>query len=305
MQDPDHEQGDLEKPEGTEWRRVGASLADHIDRAVAYGQAVPTELKERLSLLAARAAGLDTAADFYARYLDGSGGINRLTRDQVIALEPFASAETENKERFENWTFVGGKTADSDDGNTNTNIDAHLLRELEDGQRLSFSDHWDQNFNISTFIEERLADGRNVEIWDLAGELLTKDEGLSFSKLLKELLGINLDFTLSFGASTLKSEGEFDAVRTGDVIRIEGVVTHSVDDDYNFNPGRENSDDAEVLEKAGFAKTFTTEAAWQQPVTATVSVEERPGMKSVLRVIDVEWGEPVDVRAPAPDEAQP
>ena len=63
-------------------------------------------------------------------------------------------------------------------------------------------------------------------------------------------------------------------VRTGDVITISGVVTHSLHDDYDhsWQPGAEG---ALALQEFRGAKPFLFATEWRQPVTAVVPVKGR------------------------------
>jgi hypothetical protein len=83
----------------------------------------------------------------------------------------------------------------------------------------------------------------------------------------------------------LQSKGEFTARRQGSAIFIEGVVTHTFADTYDFEPGQPDAEGALTLQRYRGAKPFRTETKWYQRVRATV--QYRSG---VLLNPQVEWG---------------
>jgi hypothetical protein len=93
------------------------------------------------------------------------------------------------------------------------------------------------------------------------------------------------NFALAYGRAKLLSEGEFTARRQESTIFIEGTVTHTFADDYDFHPEQPGAEGALVLQQYGGARPFHTEAKWHQRVRATV--QYRNGRLFHPRV---EWG---------------
>jgi hypothetical protein len=105
----------------------------------------------------------------------------------------------------------------------------------------------------------------------------------------------------AIGRSAVHSEGSFKAVRKGDLIEIEGEVTHRLGvkdldpakpnyyrDPYNFDAGQPGSFPAITLEHAGKAKRFDmVSEPRRQRVTARVRV--RPDGRLELAA-PPEWG---------------
>lgn len=143
------------------------------------------------------------------------------------------------------------------------------VRGIEDGEAVHFEDHWDRDFGDEEYLEKVFLDG---------------------------------DFIRTFGRAKLESKGSFVARRKGDEIVIEGMVVHNFDDPYDFHLGQSGAPGALAMEQYRGAKSYDRKGSWQQGVTARVRVKERRGQRRFL-LLDVEWGEPADVRAPAPDEA--
>lgn len=69
------------------------------------------------------------------------------------------------------------------------------------------------------------------------------------------------------------------------MILIEGTVTNTFADDYDFDPGQPGAEGALTLQEHRGAKPFRSEAQWRQSVRATV--QYRNGR---LLYPQVEWG---------------
>lgn len=137
-------------------------------------------------------------------------------------------------------------------GETIKNPEPRKLKALKDGETLSFSDSWDTDHDSADF--------------------------------LKDIFGRDRNFAYAFGRAKVRSQGDFRARRTGDTIRIEGVVTHGWHDDYDFHDGQPGSRSARVLERNRKAHPFQMGAEWRQGVTATVKIKN-----GRLSTESIEW----------------
>ena len=174
-----------------------------------------------------RKKGLNMAADFLERFLDGTAGIVHISREDARALKPVGDAERINRGRIER-SF------------TDTSQDyGKALKKIQHGPPLTLKkDHWDRKLTIPGLI--------------LRGET---------------------DLALATGRNNVKSEGSYTAWRTGDVIRIEGEVTHTWDDTYDFHKWQPYADGARALQKHRGAKPFDIRSGWKQRLTGTVILD--------------------------------
>ena len=98
----------------------------------------------------------------------------------------------------------------------------------------------------------------------------------------------------------MRSDGNFTASRKGDLIAIEGEVTHRLDsrpeaenergligDPYDFDFPQPGAVEATVLERSGKARPFEMTSERSQPVTAAVRV----GPGGEFTVERVRWGQ--------------
>ena len=165
----------------------------------------------------------------------GRGVITELQgpgRAQARRFKPVLTAEVENRERFETGTFLG-KTQTREDLNWK-------FRNLKDGEAFTKTDHFDYEFDIS----------------DLVYRGLTGDR----------------DFALAFGRNELKSTVIFTARRVGDLIYIEGTVTHAWEHVYGFEPGQPASEFALAAKAHAGAADFRYGATWFQRFGGTVRI---------------------------------
>jgi hypothetical protein len=104
----------------------------------------------------------------------------------------------------------------------------------------------------------------------------------------------------ALGRTGVRSEGGFAARRRGDLITIEGEVTHRLDsrpeaenergligDPYDFDFPQPGSVTAGVLESWGQARPFEVTSERRQPVTARIRI----GPNGQLTVERVRWGQ--------------
>ncbi len=116
----------------------------------------------------------------------------------------------------------------------------NALDDIQDGQTLTLTkDHWDRKLTIPGLI--------------LRGET---------------------DIALATGNSNVKAEGSYTAWRTGDVIHIEGEVTHTWDDKYDFHKWQPYADGARALQKHRGARPFYIRSGWKQRLTGTVILDD-------------------------------
>jgi hypothetical protein len=185
---------------------------------------------------AGEAVGLDQASRYLKHFLDGSGKDIVVPRD-LARKDPFIQkSEIENQRRFENETFLG------ETGNTDLN---DKLRSIKDGQTIDLDDKWHRELSFG-----------NLRQSDYSDEL----------ERLREP-----DRLLAIGSVKFESTIKARATRQGDVVRIEGTVTHSGNDKYDFADNGE-AFGAYELQKSGRGKPFWVHQGWQQRVVGTVNI---------------------------------
>ena len=178
---------------------------------------------------AGRKKGLNMAADFLERFLDGIGGTVHISREDARALKPVGDAEKTNRRRIER-SFTDTR-----------HRYGNALKNIQPGPPLTLTkDHWDRKLTVLG--------------------LILRDEA---------------DIALATGNSNVKAEGSYTAWRTGDVIHIEGEVTHTWDDTYNFHKWQPYADGALALQKHRGAKPFEIRSGWRQRLTGTVILDNR------------------------------
>ena len=176
---------------------------------------------------AGRKRGLNMAADFLERFLDGTAGTVRIPRADARALKPVGDAERINRQRIER-SF------------TDTDHDYWKpLKNIQPGPPLTLTkDHWIRKLTIPGLI--------------LRGET---------------------DIALATGNSHVRSEGSYSAMLYGDVIHIEGEVTHTWNDKYDFHKWQPYADGARALQKHRGARPFDIRSGWKQRLTGTVILD--------------------------------
>ncbi len=178
---------------------------------------------------AGRKKGLNMAAGFLERFLDGTAGTVRIPRADARALKPVGDAEKTNRGRIErSFTDTDHRYGDA-------------LDDIQDGQTLTLTkDHWDRKLTVPGLI--------------LRGET---------------------DLALATGNSNVKSEGSYKATLKGDVIHIEGEVTHTWNDKYDFHKWQPYADGARALQKHRGARPFYIRSGWKQRLTGTIILDHR------------------------------
>ena len=89
------------------------------------------------------------------------------------------------------------------------------------------------------------------------------------------------DFALAYGRTPLNSTGEFSAHFEGELIVIDGVISHSWIDDYDFHRWQPGAEGALTLQQYRGARPFKTRAKWEQPVR--VYIRRKNGKLSLAR----------------------
>lgn len=210
--------------------------AEHLDQ-------IEISLRERAQSW--RTQGRVRAAYLLEKFLDGDDSPVFLSREEAREIEFVRIGEAENNRRFIEDTFTG-KTK-------NPKI-TECLRTLQDGEQCNIKDHYDYERN----------------------KLNSLGLGL-FHYTQEQVPGVEraeeLDEILSFGSHEVKSKIVFTARRTGDVIRIKGVITHSASDNYNFEKGTPGHlVGARRLQEVGRASPYTIESVWYQEVEGQVTI---------------------------------
>jgi len=83
------------------------------------------------------------------------------------------------------------------------------------------------------------------------------------------------DLALATGNSHVRSEGSYTATLKGNVIHIEGEVTHTWNDKYDFHKWQPYADGALALQKHRGAKPFDIRSGWKQRLTGTDILDNR------------------------------
>lgn len=179
------------------------------------------------------------AARFLRNYLEQTEGditlnINDLNKSPVL-LEALAK----NRSLFEKTIIGKGDTSISQKIST-------YITSLPDGGGFEFNDYWD-------------ADIKKDDVLYGLGNILFGRDG---------------DFYNAFGSVKIRSNGNFRLYRVREIIRVEGKVTHSLDDTYDFNSDGLDEyafKDYRLLADKGYAKTFKVHWQMAQPVTGVLT----------------------------------
>ncbi len=95
---------------------------------------------------------------------------------------------------------------------------------------------------------------------------------------------------LSFGNTHIKSCAKINARREGNIIYFDGVVTHTLNDPFDFKKGQPGADDALKLQKHRGAKPFNMKAKWQQKFSGSVNIMNRRLFNPKFKWWDIEMG---------------
>jgi hypothetical protein len=90
----------------------------------------------------------------------------------------------------------------------------------------------------------------------------------------KNLVGGEADFYFAFGQTYVTSKARFEATRRGHTIYIEGEVSHSWDDKYDFEEDQPGGAGALMLQEHRGAAPFQFGARWRRKVSGTVDIRD-------------------------------
>ena len=80
------------------------------------------------------------------------------------------------------------------------------------------------------------------------------------------------DTAFSLGSFKLKSEFKGDVERDKDIVRFKGIITHTINDVYDFGPIYLNE---YLAQETGCAIPFEVKGKWQEEVTGSASIDSR------------------------------
>lgn len=128
-------------------------------------------------------------------------------------------------------------------GDTNSRSAKRLLSLTPSDPPIRFEDEWDAQFGKPEFL------------WEF-------------------LVG-DTDFALAYGRTPLKSTGKFRARFQGDLIVVDGAITHEWKDRFDFHRWQPGAEGALTLEQYRGAGPFSTLAKWEQPIRVYLKKENR------------------------------
>ncbi|MCP5367189.1 MAG: hypothetical protein H6906_06720 [Hyphomicrobiales bacterium] len=186
-----------------------------------------------------RKFGLKHAPDYLDHYLHGQGKDMIIPRDEARKRDFVRQAEAKNRKRFDE-SFL----------NPNHQRTGKLLTTLQDGHKVDLDDKWDYS----------------------VGPVGPKDPLLEGDLSHSHLAQGRIDEALATGQSNINSDGDFTAVRHGDIIYIEGTVTHVWKDRYDFEKGKFGADLPLKAKEGGKGHDYNIRAVWQQKVSGSFKI---------------------------------
>jgi len=258
-------------------RQKWAEDPEFADRwYVDYAESV---LRERLKL--GQATGLDRAASNLQHFLDGSGQKITYTRAEIREDSDFeqlvGGLETDAQRTIE--TLINTPRPDAP-------IYEYIghLGKLRDGEQISLpkvptdSLAWPVHPDLALPIDPDLAMPPDPDLdqpfpHDLQ---VPADYWEAARTTAGNAVRGNIDEALASGSSAIRSEAihGFTAKRTGDRVRMEGLIQHTWRDRYDFEEGGLAAHFPMVVEEAGRAKRFLQESTWQQKLVIDWDVED-------------------------------
>ena len=198
--------------------------------------------------------GLEDSVRYLRHFREGSGKDIVISPEEARMRNPVIEGEDINRERFEEaLTRDRINPPPLEDKAEDYEYRSHLLN-MKDGETIMVPKGGKDVFNYDRQKVGNLARGE-------------------------------IDELFATGSSKLVSEAKhgFRATRHGDKISLEGIVTHSWNDDYDFHGGP-FSRDAEVARDLGGAKEFNVKSSWPQRMKAELEID---GGELILK--SVEW----------------
>lgn len=187
-----------------------------------------------------RALGLDNAADNLDHFLEGTGRLRHIPRDEARQRAVVQSSEHLNKRRFEK---------------------AFLLDRVSSMNRSENRPEFEYR---SRLLDMR--DGDTIRVPAGPPNKTAPRDVYDHVRTPEQLLRArNFDEALATGHSQFSSEAKdgFTAKRDGNRIVVEGIVTHSWIDTYDFDGGFE-SDLPETARDHGTAKEYANSTVYRQ-----------------------------------------
>ncbi len=190
-----------------------------------------------------RFVGWDDAADALDLYLSATAHQTEYYHPTfILSFGDIADADVVNKEKFDN------------DWLRKESYAHQLITKLQDGETVT--------------IKPRPSEDQD---WTEGDPVWATSVNPEFWKELKYFAG----------NSHIESRGNFRATRVGETIHIEGVVTHTWKDRYDFNKttflptgGPVIRSQMEELEKAGLAKPYEMRSRWHDRVSGTIEIRD-------------------------------
>jgi len=207
-----------------------------------------------------RKRGFTLAVRFLENYLKADADEIKLGRADALAFEEVQDAVAVNIERFWLDNLIEPK---SKEPGINEAVEA--ITNIPEVKNQSFEDHWVKLIPSTAFwTRVKLKLGFDVE---------PQSGSIAFGP----------------GGGNLKSTGKFDLQRKGDLILVEGKITHVWSDDgYNFDKGTAFYDESQILERHKKASPFRWKAEWEDVFTGEILILDSYSAKPWRRGIRFE-----------------
>jgi hypothetical protein len=203
-----------------------------------------------------KSRGYETALKNLDTFLSGVGGTVNYSYDEISSHPLLMNSMGSLRSNFEAKTFTGttGKKG----------VGAGLLA-LKDGEKFTFTDHWDSDVDLEKYWER-----------------------------IKE--GDSEDTYFGLGQTGMGGDGSFVAERRGNDVTVTGEVVYRLgnrneenemeDEPYDFDILQPGGFQALLLQYAGKAKTFNMHHESRQSVEAKMKI----GPNNQLTIDSVTWG---------------
>lgn len=180
-------------------------------------------------------------------YLKGTGAPIQLKANELEDSKIVNSAISKNKKRFED-SFIGREQFGE---YYKPNSFFRTLINLKENNPIKLSDYWD------------------VDVSWLNQNIITDP-----------------DFSRAIGSGKIRSKGDFQLSRKGDIIKIKGTINHQINDFYDFNTDtvldRKLFGAVRLLADKGYAKPFTVNWESSQPFTGAITLRNKKIFKATF-----------------------